>query len=158
MQKDLLQSIPHDFLCILGWTIFFKCFFPPFCAFALAVIHAVPCKPVAPGIALLAMSWLPLWWMLYALCSVYDKTVHSALINCCVVESETAVTGKTNKQTPPSTTVKCFACQPKTCLPFQPICLHLICFTRKWTHLWTLQILNVTGLFYAKCYYKIRFF
>jgi len=44
-----------------------------FCAFALAVIHAVPCKLVAPGIALLAMSWLPLWWMLYAVCSVYDK-------------------------------------------------------------------------------------
>lgn len=43
-----------------GELYFFKCFFPPFCAFALAVIHAVPCKPVAPGIALLAMSWLPL--------------------------------------------------------------------------------------------------
>lgn len=50
------------FLYILGRTIFFKCFSSLFlsCAFALAVIHAVPCKLVAPGIALLAMSWLPL--------------------------------------------------------------------------------------------------
>lgn len=72
VQKDLLQSI----LTYLGVNYIFLSVFSPlflFCAFALAVIHAVPCKLVAPGIALLAMSWLPLWWMLYALCSVYDK-------------------------------------------------------------------------------------
>lgn len=72
VQKDLLQSI----LTCRGVNYIFLSVFSPlflFCAFALAVIHAVPCKLVAPGIALLAMSWLPLWWMLYALCPVYDK-------------------------------------------------------------------------------------